>query len=90
MKIDVGGVAYEATYYPFFRVEQQHGEFNVYTIRFPSGLVEEILIFDTDTPQPELERYLQFLIREYALENDEYLTPKAMELKRDVRRLFGI
>jgi hypothetical protein len=59
-------------------------------MRYPSGSVEEILIFETNTPQPELESHLQFLIKEYALEDDELLTPKAMELKQDVRRLFGI
>jgi hypothetical protein len=89
MKVDHGGVTYETTYYPFFCIEQ-HDDFDVYTVKYPSGFVEEILVFDTNTPQYELESHLQFLLREYALENDELLTPKAMELKQDVRRLFGI
>ena len=89
MKIDVGGVVYEAVYYPFFRIEQ-HDDFDVYTLRYPSGLVEEILVFDVDSPQSELLDHLKFLLKEYALEDDNALTTKAMELKQDVLRLFGI
>ena len=89
MKVDHDGVIYETTYHPFFRIEQ-HDDFDVYTMRYPSGFVEEILVFEINNPQFELESHLQFLLREYAFENDELLTPKAMELKRDVRRLFGI
>lgn len=89
MKIDVGGVVYETVYHPFFRIEQ-HDDFDVYTLRYPSGLVEEILVFDVDSPQSELLDHLKFLLKEYALEDDNALTTKAMELKQDVLRLFGI
>lgn len=89
MEINVDGVVYETVYYPFFRIEQ-HEDFDVYTVRYPSGLVEEMVVFETDTPHSELVSHLTFLIREYALESDSALTPKAMELKQDVRRLFGI
>lgn len=89
MRIDLDGVTYDTIYYPFFRIEQ-HDDSDVYTIRYPSGLTEEILVFETNKPQPELQSHLLFLLKEYALEDDQLLTSEAMELKRDVRKLFGI
>lgn len=80
---------YETLYYPFFRIEQ-HDDFDVYTLRYPSGRIEEMVVFDTNSPREELINHLSFLLKEYALEHDDALTPRAMELKKDVRRLFGI
>lgn len=89
MNICIDNVTYKTSYYPFFRIEQ-HEDFDVYSLRYPSGLVEEIIIFDKGSPIDELETHLIFILNHYGLENDESLTPKAMELKQDVRRLFGI
>jgi hypothetical protein len=36
----------------------------------------------------ELHSYLKFIIREYMLEDDDMLTPRAQELKRDICDLF--
>jgi hypothetical protein len=36
----------------------------------------------------ELRGYLKFLIREYMLEDDDMLTSRAQELKRDICDLF--
>ena len=90
MKINVDGKTYETLYYPFFRVERHEEGFDIYTLRLPSGYVEEIPIFETKQPCDELKAHLTFLLREFALEEDDALTPKAMDMKRDVRALFGI
>jgi hypothetical protein len=90
MKIEHDGKSYETIYYPFFRVERHSEGFDIYTLRLPSGHIEEIPIFETNQPTDELKDHLVFLLREFALEEDDVLTPKAMEIKRDVRALFGI
>lgn len=89
MKIEHEGRTYETVYYPFFRTERFDDDFDIYTLRLPSGYVEAIPIFETDQPVQELKSHLQYLLKEFALEDDDALTPKAREMKRDVRALFG-
>lgn len=89
MKITYNKKTYETIYYPFFRVDRQE-DFDVYTLRLPSGNVEEIIIFDKAVPRKELKAHLHFLLEQFAFEEDEMLTTTAMELKKDVRQLFGI
>jgi hypothetical protein len=89
MKITHNKKTYETIYYPFFRIDRQE-DFDVYSLRLPSGSVEELIIFDKHTPSKELKAHLRFLLEEFALEEDDALTNTAKELKRDVRALFGI
>lgn len=90
MKINVDGCTYETIYYPFFRIQRFVDEFDLYTLRLPSGHIEEIPVFETDQPTNELVSHLAFLLKEFAFENDQALTPKAKDMKRDVRALFGL
>jgi hypothetical protein len=89
MKINLNGKIYETKYFPFFRSES-HQHFTIYTIRYPSGFVEEMLVFDDKNYMLELREHLVFLLKEYGLEEDDMLTPFAQRLKKDVRDLFGI
>lgn len=89
MKIKIEGKTYETKYFPFFRSEV-HPNFTIYTIRYPSGFVEEMLVFDDKNYMEELRTHLVFLLKEYGLEDDEMLTPFAQRLKKDVKDLFGI
>lgn len=89
MKITFNKKNYETIYHPFFRIERQE-DFDVYSLRLPSGKVEELIIFDKQTPTEELKDHLRFLLEQFALEEDDALTNTARELKRDVCALFGI
>lgn len=94
MKVMVDGVAYRTIYHPFFRIanheENESGDFEVYGLRYPSGAIEELLVFDPKNRSEELREHLAFLLKEYALEDDDLLSSRAKELKRDVKNLFGI
>lgn len=87
MRVTVGSNTYETRYFPFFLKEKTE-LFSVYTLRYPSGFIEEVLVFEQDEYMTELNAYLEFLIREYMLEDDIMLTPMAQRLKRDVYELF--
>ena len=87
MKITVDGVDYETQYFPFFRAEN-HDDFQVWNMRLPSGKIEEVLVLHTEKPMQSLTEYMEFLIREYILEDDEMLTPRAMEFKNELKELF--
>lgn len=89
MKVNYNDKTYETKYFPFFRSEV-HPNFTIYTIRYPSGFVEEMLVFDEKNYMEELREHLLFLLKEYGLEEDEMLTPFAQRLKQDVKELFGI
>lgn len=89
MKIKINDRVYETQYFPFFRSET-HPQFTIYTLRYPSGYLEEMLVFDDDNYMAELREHLTFLLREYGLEDDDILTSYAQRLKKDVRELFGI
>ena len=87
MQIYIDGITYETKYFPFFRVRKSK-HFDVYSLRYPSGFVEEIMIFDTENYMPELKAHLEYLIKEYILEDDIMLTVFAQRLKRDANELF--
>jgi hypothetical protein len=89
MKVTIDKHVYETVYYPFFRTSVCD-DFAVYTIRYPSGMTEEMVVFDQVKYTAELKEHLIFLLNQYGLEEDDMLTPKAKELKYDVRALFGI
>lgn len=87
MKVTIGTETYETRYFPFF-LKKRYEDFSVYTLRYPSGFLDEILIFDQDNYMEELRSYLKFIITEYMLEEDIMLTPMAQRLKKDVIDLF--
>jgi hypothetical protein len=89
MRITIDDITYESVYYPYYRLEK-NDDFSVYGIRYPSGFNETVLVFGVDEPLKELRVYSEFLIREYALEDDDALTPRAMRLKQDVKDLFVV
>jgi hypothetical protein len=83
----VKGQTYTTKYFPFFRIRKS-SHFDVYSVRYPSGFVEEIMVFDTKNYMPELRAYLEYLITEYMYEDELMLTCFAKRLKRDVNDLF--
>lgn len=87
MQIEVNNKIYSTKYFPFFRIRRSK-TFDVFALRYPSGFVEEVMVFDTDNYMKELRLYLQFLIEEYMYEEDLMLTAFAQRLKRDVNDLF--
>jgi hypothetical protein len=87
MKVTIGAETYETKYFPFFLKEKRQ-DYGLYTLRYPSGNIDKVLVFDQDNYMEELRDYLKFLIREYMLEEDDMLTPRAQELKKDICDLF--
>ena len=87
MKITVGTESYETRYFPFFLKEKRQ-YYSLYTMRYPSGRIDKVLVLDQNNYIKELKNYLEFLVKEYLLEDDNMLTQNAIELKRDVYDLF--
>jgi len=87
MKIEVDGITYETIYFPFFRKEIGKN-YSKYGLRYPSGFIEDFIVFDDADYMTELKKHLTFLVKEYMLEDDEMLTPFAQRLKKDVYELF--
>lgn len=87
MKVTIGTETYETRYFPFFLKEKRQ-DYSLYTLRYPSGNVDKVLVFDQDNYMEELRSYLRFIIQEYMLEEDDMLTSRARELKKDVYNLF--
>lgn len=88
MKVTIGTETYETRYFPFFLKEKRQ-DYSLYTLRYPSGNIDKVLVFDQDNYMEELRAYLKFIIQEYMLEDDDALTVRAQELKRDICDLFG-
>lgn len=89
MKIHHQNKTYDTVYSPFCRVSKCK-DFAIFSLRYPSGKIEDMVVFNQEDFIPELKAHLLFLLKEYALEKDEMLTEKAKELKEDVKALFGI
>jgi hypothetical protein len=87
MELDVNGNTYVSSYFPFFRMEQHEG-FDVWGLRLPSGKIEDVLVFEQDQPLTSLKDYTRFLINEYILEEDDTLTPRAIQFKKELEELF--
>jgi hypothetical protein len=87
MQIEYEGKVYTTQYFPFFRIKRRDG-YQVFGIRYPSGSIERVVIFDSPDYMKELKNYLIFLVKEYIVEDDEMLTPYAKRLKEDIRDLF--
>lgn len=88
MQVEYEGKLYTTQYFPFFRIKRKDG-YQVFGLRYPSGYIERVIVFDTPEYIQELQKYLIFLIKEYILEDDEMLTPYAKRLKEDIYELFG-
>lgn len=81
---------YETVYFPFFRIKQED-DFSIFGMRLPSGRIDEVMIFEDDVGyMDQLKAHTAYLLKEYALEEDIMLTQRALELKYDIRDLFGI
>lgn len=89
MIVAYNNITYRTKYYPFFRIRRGK-DFDVYSITYPSGNLEEFLVFDTDDPKPALEDYLTFCIKEYLLEDNDMLTNRALCIKNDLSDLLEI
>lgn len=89
MKVTIGTETYETKYFPFFLKEKRQ-DYSLYTLRYPSGNVDKVLVFDSDNYMEELRAYLKFIIEEYMLEEDDALTAHAQKLKKDIRDLFDV
>ena len=87
MHIEVNGKYFVASYFPFFRMEQ-HEDFDVWGMRLPSGQIEDVLVFEQEQPLISLTDCARFLINEYVMEDDDALTPRAIEFKRQLEELF--
>jgi hypothetical protein len=85
--VTIGTETYETKYFPFFLKEKRQ-DYSLYTLRYPSGNLDKVLVFDQDNYMEELRSYLKFIIQEYMLEDDDMLTVRAQELKRDICDLF--
>lgn len=88
MKITINNKNYETVYFPFFRMYEKE-TYSCYGLRYPSGMIEEFIVYNDSNYMSELKKHLEFMVREYMLEDDDMLTPKAKELKEDVCRLFN-
>jgi hypothetical protein len=88
MRIEYEGKIYNTQYFPFFRIKRRDG-YQVFGLRYPSGNIERVIVFDTPEYMQELQNYLKFLIKEYIIEDEEMLTPYAKKLKEDIYELFG-
>lgn len=87
--IIIDNIKYESSYFPFFKISE-HEDHAVFGIRYPSGKIDDILIFNQKNFMIECQKHLRFLLKEYALEEDIMLTKKALDLKKDVRNLFNL
>ena len=87
MKVLVNHRVYETKYFPFF-LKEKRGGISIYTLRYPSGFIEKVIVVNDDDYISELKEYLKFLITEYLLEDDIMLTPRALQLKQDILDLF--
>lgn len=63
MKIQYQNKIYETVYFPFFRVAKSE-DYSVFSLRYPSGHIEEMIVFDQNSYIRELIEHLEFLLRE--------------------------
>lgn len=87
MQVEIDNKIYETSYFPFFRMKKYSG-YHVYGIRYPSGRIETLNVMNYSNYMFELKQYLEFLVTEYLLEDNDMLTPYALRLKKDIGELF--
>jgi hypothetical protein len=64
MRVLVEGRTYESTYFPFF-LKKQRLDYSIYTFRLPSGVIEEIFVFDRNNYLQELQDYVKYMIEQF-------------------------
>lgn len=89
MIVTVDGKQFVASYFPFFRTVRSE-DFDEWGIRFADGSVSDVtvLVFDQKNSVRELYENAAWLIKEYVLEEDDALTPRAQALKRNLMEIF--
>jgi hypothetical protein len=89
MMLSVGGKQFIASYFPFFRVKRGR-DFDEWGIRLADGSISEvtILVFDQNNSIKELQENAAWLIREFVLEEDDALTPRAQTFKYNLMDIF--
>lgn len=89
MIVTVDGKQFVASYFPFFRTVCSE-DFDEWGIRFADGSVSDVtvLVFDQKNSVRELYENAAWLIKEYVLEDDDALTPRAQALKRNLMEIF--
>jgi len=89
MIIDIDKRQFCTSYFPFFR-SNRNADFDEWNIRLVDETTSDmsILVFDTKNPMPELYKHAEWLIKEYMLEEDDMLTPKAIEFKKQLMEIF--
>lgn len=89
MIVTVYGKQFVASYFPFFRTVRSE-DFDEWGIRFADGSVSDVtvLVFDQKNSVRELYENAAWLIKEYVLEEDDALTPRAQALKRNLMEIF--
>lgn len=89
MIVTVDGKQFVASYFPFFRTTRGE-DFDEWGIRFADGSVSDVtvLVFDHKNSIKELYENAAWLIKEYVLEEDDALTPRAQTLKQHLMEVF--
>lgn len=87
--IYIDDIKYESAYFPFFKISSCK-DFAIFGLRYPSGKIDDVIIYNQENFMIECHKHLEYILREYALEEDDMLTKKAKDLKQDVRVLFGL
>jgi hypothetical protein len=83
----VNEVNYSFVYYPYYRIKQDES-FHLYGMRLPSGNIEHVRVLNIEHPIQALREFSEHLIREYVLEDDDMLTPKAQNFKNELKELL--
>jgi hypothetical protein len=88
MEVEVNGIKFAFAYYPYFRMKKDKG-FHLYGMRLPSGNIEHVRVFNLEQPIKSLREFSEHVIREYVLEDDNMLTPKAMNFKNELNEMLN-
>jgi hypothetical protein len=89
MIVVVDGKRFVASYFPFFRTER-HEDFDVWGTRRADGSTSDmsVIVFEPENTVTELYDNAKWLIKEYILEDDDALTPRAIALKKELMEIF--
>lgn len=89
MIVFVEGKRFVASYFPFFRTER-HEDFDVWGLRLSDGSTSDmsVIVFEPENTITELYDNAKWLIKEYILEDDDTLTPRAIMLKKELMGIF--
>lgn len=68
---------------------KQTNDYHIFGLRYPSGRIDKVIVINPKNYLPELRQYLEYLIKEFLLEDEVSLPPRRKKLKDDVHELFG-